>query len=395
MASNFWPKSTTMPSKGTSAAERSQRWAGFTKVSDFLLVIEPIWVLAGAALVYLPAIFGLASFLSWVGLAIAFSPFPLRQIRHGYLSQRTPFDIPIAISLGGIIVGMSVSEHFAISLGAFQTFLVLAAFYYSFVNYGEPSRLIKVVLLLAAAWSVIASVFAASWVFSSIHVPKGLGIQLIITAAIAFGIAIFGGRITYRVVSGLFGLMLLVAAIFLFHQELHQFFTLQSIESRLPLWQQVLKPIEGSLLWTGLGLGCWPLTLDLITYGHVHNAYLELYVNTGIFGMVALICFVAIGVKLAIDIVFLPRKSLYYGFGIGVLLAIIATALVGFVESSPFGLGFLSTGGESYHYVLSPIPWVLAWALVTARRLLSLPPGTLLIRGSQGFNEWSLRAWQK
>jgi O-antigen ligase len=105
--------------------------------------------------------------------------------------------------------------------------------------------------------------------------------------------------------------------------------------------------------------------------GHVHNAYLELYVDTGVFGIIAFICFAAVVAKLAIDIIYSPRNSPYYGFGIGVLLAVLVTALVSTIESAPFGFGIIS--GSNYCYILSPIPWVLAGLLVTARQLLRQP----------------------
>jgi hypothetical protein len=78
-------------------------------------------------------------------------------------------------------------------------------------------------------------------------------------------------------------------------------------------------------------------------------------------------------VKLAIDIIYSSRKNRYYGLSIGVLLAILAVAVVSLVEGSPFGLGILTPGGASYSYILSPIPWLLVALLVIARRLLRQP----------------------
>jgi hypothetical protein len=363
--------------------ERSQRWATFAKASDFLLLTEPIWVSAAVGLVYVSVIFDWASFFPWLMLAIAFAPFPLRQIRLGYLSQRTPFDIPIIVFLVAIIVGISVSDHLGISLGAFQTFLAMAASYYFLINYPEPSRLMKWGLPSAVVGLVIASVFAARWAFYGIHVPNGLAIGLVIIAAIALGMAIFGRRTIPRVVSGLLCSSFLGLTIFFTSHTgaLRGFFTLESIVGRLELWQNILNSIGGSSIGTGLGLGCWPLAIGTFPAQpwllQAHNAYLELYLDTGVFGIVALICFVAVIAKLAVDIIYSSREHPYYGFGIGVLLAILAVAVVSFLESAPFGFGILSTGGASYDYVLSPIPWILAALLVIARRLLRQPAAEL------------------
>jgi hypothetical protein len=357
---------------------RIQQRITFVKVSDFLLLTEPIWVFLAACFVYISIVLHLASFLPWIGLAIALAPFPLRQIRHGYPSRRTPFDIPILLLLAGIIIGLSVSKDFALSLGALQSFLAVAAFYYSVINYPRPAALMKWGLGVAILGLVIASVFALAGSFSP--VPHGLGIALVIFAAMAAGIAIFGRRTITRVLSGLLGSAFLGMSVLFTHQSLYYLFTLQTMTGgtgypgigRIQLWQETLGLIKGSSIFTGLGLGCWPL-LSSRSYGllgHVHNAYLELYINTGIIGVAALVCAVAIGLKLAIDILRSPREHPYYGFGIGVLLAILATAMVSIVESAPFAFPGMSS--EAY-YVLSPIPGVLIVLLVTAHRLLRQP----------------------
>lgn len=359
-----------MPSEESSAVEMSQWRAKLTKVSDFLLLTEPVWVSAAASFVYLSVISEWMSFVPWLCLAFAFAPFLLRLIRYGRPSHCTPFDIPIAVLLGGMIVGIAVSEQFDVSLGAFQTFLAATAFYYSVSNYSKPSRLIMIGLPLALVGAIIASVFAAKWVFGDNQVPHGLGIALAIMGAISICITIFARQIIQRMVSGLFSLMLLVAAILFTDESLNRLVTLESIESRMRLWIKVISPIEGSSLWTGQGLGCWPLVYvqDQAWLGHVHNAYLELYVNTGVFGLAALICFLAVGAKLAADILYCPRDGLYYSFGVGVILAALVVLAMSFLESATFGFGFFHEG--SYHYIMSPIPFILAGSLVIARRFL-------------------------
>jgi hypothetical protein len=342
------------------------------KASGFLLLTEPAWVFAAVSLVYLSLIFDWASFLPWLMLAIAFIPFPLRQIRLGYLSQRTPFDIPLIVFLVAIIVGMSVSDHPAISLGAFQTFLAMLAFYYSVINYSRPAGLIKWGLGIAILGLFIPSVFVLSKAFYP--PPHGLGIGLVIIGAIALGIAIFGRKAIPRVLSGILCSAFLGWTIFFLSETgaLHRLFAFQTFRGRWSLWSDTFHLMHGSSIFSGLGLGCWPLISPSWHVGHVHNAYLELYVNTGVFGIIAFICFAAVVVKLAIDIIHSSRKNRYYGLSIGVLLAILAVALAGIVESAPFGFGIVR-GGAGYHYIFSPIPWVLAGLLVMARRLLRQP----------------------
>ncbi|MFC2017872.1 hypothetical protein ACFLTQ_01025 [Chloroflexota bacterium] len=356
-----------IPSEETSTVETRHWQANLVKIYDFLFITEPVWVLITVSFVYISIIYNWAPAIPWLCIALSFSPFVLRVIRHGRPSRLTPFDIPIAILLGAIIVGMVVSDHFSTSLGAFQTFLGVTAFYYSVTNYSKLLWLVKIGLLLTVVGAIISLAFVVKWSSEDITIPHGLGIVLAIFAAIALGITVFNKKTIHRVAGGVFGLMSLVVVIFFAHDAFYRLFTLTTIEKRLQLWLDVIKPIEGSSLWTGLGLGGWPLT-DTATHGHVHNAYLELYINMGIFGLLALICFLAVGAKLTADILYSPRNSIYYGFGAGVILASLAVLAVSFVESAAIGYG--TPHEASYHYIFSPIPFILAGALVVARQLL-------------------------
>lgn len=129
----------------------------------------------------------------------------------------------------------------------------------------------------------------------------------------------------------------------------------------------------GDSPFTGLGLGCWALAYhgtELITHPtHVHNAYLELYSNTGFLGALAFVVALIIGFKIAIDIIRSPRTHPWYGFGIGVLLACFVTLLIGMVESAPVGV--ILVRPDTYCYIISPAPWILAGFLVSAHRLIS------------------------
>ncbi|MFC1925901.1 O-antigen ligase family protein [Chloroflexota bacterium] len=341
------------------------------KITKLLFWTEPIWVSITVSIVYLSVIFDWPAYTSWLFLTIAFAQFPLRLIRCGYPTRRTPFDIPIVLLIGGVVMGMVVSEHFDISLGAFQTSLAMTAFYYSVVNYSKPFWLIHVGMLLAVVGTFIASIVAINWANAGVDVPHGIGIALVLIGAIIISAYIFARQIIFRVASVVFGLFLFGVAIFLTHEAINRLSNLVSIKTRLPIWSSVINPIEGSDVWTGLGLGCWPLIPDQSnTLEHVHNAYLELYINTGILGLVSLFCALAIGAKIAFDIIYSPRNGLSYGFGIGVLLAILIALAVSFVESACFGFGFFYGEKEVYRYLLMPIPWILAGSLVIARNLL-------------------------
>ena len=106
----------------------------------------------------------------------------------------------------------------------------------------------------------------------------------------------------------------------------------------------------------------WELT-------HPHNAYLELFCNTGVLGALALALALIIGTRLSLDIITSPRSRPAYGLGIGVVLACIVTLLVGIVESAPMGAPHLAA--ETYYYVICPIPCALLAFLVVTHRLIT------------------------
>jgi hypothetical protein len=343
-----------------------------TRVADSLLRTQVVWVAFAVVLVYVSVILDLKA-CAWIGLAIAFASFPLRLMRQGHLSQRTPFDIPLIILFAGIIVGVSVSDHLAVSIGALQTFLAMSALYYAIINHHRYVDLIKWGLGIVFLGTVIGTVIILPLDLSSAYHFNlyYLGVWLAIVAAIAIGIVGRGALI--RTISALLCSAFVGLTIFFLYDYggLQRILVLHSIVIRMPMWQSTLEFMSGSTIFTGLGLGCWHFS-PVGVHEHLHNAYIELYAHTGALGVVALIVAVAIGAKLAVDIVcYSPRKHPYYGFGIGVLLAIFAAALAGTLEITP--LAIPGVGSVPPFYLLSPIPWLLAAALVMAHRLLRQP----------------------
>ena len=49
-------------------------------------------------------------------------------------------------------------------------------------------------------------------------------------------------------------------------------------------------------------------------------------------------------------------------------MACVVTLLVGIVESAPVGVPLVAE--DTYYYLISPVPWILAGLLVAARDLL-------------------------
>jgi O-antigen ligase len=210
-----------------------------------------------------------------------------------------------------------------------------------------------------------------SFDFGGVGTHHGLALSLAILIAVLAGMAAFGSQTRTRLVAGIVCLSFLAIALALTWDSLGSLLAWDSISGRLPIWGDTLEMLAEAPL-AGLGLGCWALTYygtSVITseITHAHNAYLELYSNTGLLGAIAFVLFLAVGLKLARDIIRSPRDNPWYGFGVGVVLACAATLLVGVVESAPVGVPLVAS--DTYYYLISPIPWILAGLLVIARKL--------------------------
>ena len=350
---------------------------GLERSINFLLIIEPLWVLTATVLVFLSYLLGWGTFLPWIWLAVAFLPFPLRRIRQGRLGLSTPFDLPIALFMGGALFGLIVSPKIDLSLGAFQCMLAASLFYYSWVNHPHLATLMKWLIVVG-----LLSALAYAIYYSAFEPPRppgclpgthhGLALFLTIIACVCAGVAIFSKGTKVRVAAGFVCLSLFITAIFIVEESVPRLFAWETVSGRMPRWETTVELLGDSSPFTGLGLGCWGLVYhgtEVLTHPtNVHNSYLELYANTGILGALALVVLLVIGCKLAWDIIRSPRNHPWYGFGIGVLLACVATLLVGVVENSPMGLPLVGT--DDYRYIVSPVPWVLGGLLVSAHRLI-------------------------
>jgi O-antigen ligase len=203
---------------------------------------------------------------------------------------------------------------------------------------------------------------------------------LAIVAAVLLGIAIFSRRTRIRVFTGVFFLLFITVVFTMTWDSLKSLFEQTSISGRTPIWEKTAD-LLGDSPFTGLGLGCWAqaywgrtdLDNNIVNeITHAHNGYLELYANTGVLGVLALLIALGIGVKLSLDIIRSPRSHPWYGFGIGVILACIATLSVAIVESAPMGVPLVAA--TTYYYIISPVAWILCGLLVIAHRLITGSP---------------------
>ncbi len=369
---------------------------GVAALADGIVAVAPAWSILSALLVYLSYLMNISQALTWSALALACLPYPLRFLRGRAVIIRTPFDIPIFLLLFGAFVGLCVSPERAMSLGAFQCLLAIVIAYYVLTSSDHPAFWMKAMVLLVLLG------FVAVVILILVHNPEvynqkslglskdtnhGLASQLAVAAALLFGVAAFGTRGKTRILITLVFLAAAAAVVAITWHSLHSLITGESLSGhdgtsgRLQLWGQTIDLLSKSTVtgapFTGLGLGCWaqafygPMDLWNVPgfweLTHPHNAYLELWCNAGVLGALALALALIIGTRLSLEILTSPRSRQAYGLGVGVVLALVITLLVGFVESAPMGAPHLAA--ETYYYVISPIPCALLAFLVISHRL--------------------------
>ncbi len=390
----------------TGRVREGPRTEAFWKASGgFFLATEPFWILGvgiGVYLcLYLSYLDKIGPLFSWLGLVVAGFPFFWRLFRYGYHRVRTPFDLPLALLVAGAVVGLGVSPDLRVSIRAFQSILAVTLVYYSFCNYPRPHVLAKAVLPVAVSIVLAAIILAfsqtprsvladlaAPWMSGLInHLPGlpqtssvsspifgpsyGLAFLLLVACAFCVGFVIFGKGVWLRLGIG-GGCLFLAVVIALFNYvPIMRLAGGESIETRIILWRFTIDRLKDSPL-VGLGLGSWPIVFYQATGsfypGHPHNAYLELYADTGILGLLAFSIFLVVGGKLGWDILRSPRAKIWYGVGMGILFAGAVSALFGLIEKAP--IVHLVFDDAAYFYVFSPLPWLLGAGLVVDHRLV-------------------------
>lgn len=363
-----------------------------SRLIEFVIFTEPIWAFAAIIFVYLSLLFGV-NYYTWLALIIAFLPLLLNYIKQRRISQPTPFDIPILVFMIAVLVGVMVSEEPVLSLQALQSVVVMILLYYAVVNYPYPRAtqvwiIMSLILLpvgiawLMLQWQPFLSLLR-SYTFADLPITPPHHQMAIwgffISASILLGLLVRNRGLLSRIVSGITGLGLLAAIVYYGRQSLLRLVNGVSIEGRIPVWQATLEMIKEHPV-TGVGFGCWPLiyhsgAVTSTSITNPHSAYLELYAHTGILGLAAAILAAIVVVRLGMSILRSSYKPFWSGLGLGLLLAIVGMSLLGLIEDAPFGISI--AGSTSYHYVISPLPWLMASGLVITHRQLiekSSPP---------------------
>ena len=117
----------------------------------------------------------------------------------------------------------------------------------------------------------------------------------------------------------------------------------------------------------------YPLTISVLKNAYnnemdAHNSYIDLVLNHGMLGVLAGALALITVAKRGRDLIRSPSKNVWRGFGLGVVLAIAATAVIGLFERAPIGIPAEGTAASCYS--VSPLPWTLAAILVSAHHIV-------------------------
>ena len=150
-------------------------------------------------------------------------------------------------------------------------------------------------------------------------------------------------------------------AVFFFYDKLtwvKDAFLVQDMQGRLLLWVNTIPLIHSYHFITGIGLGSWyELYNRVYKTGQIflHNSYFQLYVDTGIIGIAALVCGIVVFFNCSKIMLSASRHSSLFGIKIGLIGSIIAGAAMALVDVATFGVVVTNSG---YIYLNIPLLWV-------------------------------------
>jgi len=145
-------------------------------------------------------------------------------------------------------------------------------------------------------------------------------------------------------------------------------FPVESLLYRVEMWKATIAALRDSPL-AGFGLGGWWSKLPMYSpLGGPHNAYLQLYSDTGALGFIGFIIGAIVSVKLFYQILHSDKVNPYYSVASGIAAGIIAGGIYALVEVNT---NVLIDMGGTYLYFAVPLLWLWAALLVVSCQRLT------------------------
>ncbi len=150
-------------------------------------------------------------------------------------------------------------------------------------------------------------------------------------------------------------------------------FSTGSLMTRFVFWGNTLRLLGGWRAVTGLGLGGWSRAYREAYADvqiHVHNSYLQQYVDAGVIGVATTVSAAVQFLFLGRDILHARRDDPWYGVAVGLIGGVVAGAVFAMYDVTTT---VTVLTGPSYIYMSVPFLWVWAALLVVARDKLLAP----------------------
>lgn len=388
------------------------------RLVTFLEIIQPVL----AAPMFFSVVAGAPPL--WASWIIAAAPWLAYVLLSERFIRRTPFDIPIGIFFLGLTVGFVVSPDKRVSTEALSTTFACILIYYGLVNNTYRGRSYWAVMSAIGCLAVLALtvwffsqgsarvMFFNEWVFNlAADLPKtsgqvlqvnNLGFLLGTAAPTFFAVGLFKKGLTRRLGLSV-GLVLLAAVFFsasgsgwgaiacgvmfvlavwrlktlwisvpvvvgtgiIIAANYHRsswpttLFSTGSLMYRVELWRKTFALPEWSWF-TGLGLGDWPPHLG--NNVNAHNAYIQLYSDTGLLGVVALIAAAVVFIRISLRIMKSRARGAWYCIGIGLTGGFLGGATASVFEVATYGTFW----NPELHHISIPLLWIMAAVFVVA-----------------------------
>ncbi len=370
----------------------------------------------------------------WLAWLIAVIPWALSFFVTGRLIWRTPFDIPIIISIFGMVLGFFLSPDKQQSLTVLHSYLACVLLYYGIINNSRAplgywvfiAAILSLVLLslsvLVFQGGIGKYVVFNTWAYelaSRLHWSVAiqthfnvLGGALAVVLPAMVSITLFYQQVWLRVTAGIlsltFSFILALSAsgggwiatiigviVVLFFWSTKTFwisllvsgtaigatfplwhkaewvgvvFSTDSLLGRIELWQATIAALKDSPL-AGLGLGGWVSKVPVENFTiSPHNAYVQLYSDTGILGFIALVIAAVVSFRLIWHVLHSYKDNPYYGIVLGITAGIIGGGIYALVDVNT---NVMIPVNEGYIFFAVPLLWLWAALLVISYQHLT------------------------
>jgi O-antigen ligase len=231
------------------------------------------------------------------------------------------------------------------TIGALLAVVIPSLFVFVFFKYAANVRIIALTLCLLFSGMLFLSDSGAGWLAFFLSLAFIfvcwrrwlLGVFIPIGGMLGGFGAIFYNKITWLRIT----------------------FSTASLMGRVTLWKNTFTLLKGRAAIFGLGLGSW-LKVYSSHYGSnvppiVHDSYLQLYCDTGVLGLIAMVLAVLIFIRFLINVLQTSLRNSVNWVGIGLIGSIVAGAVFAIFDVT---ISVTYVNDIGYIYMVLPLLWI-------------------------------------